>query len=68
MNKFIQFTSHFTYINNCRTHVNAAIQATDWFRENNEFEIVSWQALSTGKDNDLTIVVEYKERIYTDHY
>ena len=68
MNSFIQFTSDYKYINNCKTYIDAAAQANNWFKENNDYEIVSWQAVSTGKDNSLTIVVEYKKRIYTDHY
>lgn len=68
MNSFIQFTSDYIYIGEHKTYLDAAIQANKWFKENNEYEVVSWQALPTGKDNSLTIVVEYKKRSYTDHY
>lgn len=67
MSGFIQFTSYDEYYNNCITHISATSQLDDWFKENNDYEVVSWQAISTGKDNNLTIVVEYKKRIYPDH-
>ena len=63
MNSFIQFTSDYIYIGERKTYVDAAIQANNWFKENSDYEIVSWQALPTGKDNSLTIVVEYKKSI-----
>ena len=68
MNSFIQFTSDYKYIGERKTYVDAAIQANSWFKANNDYEIVSWQALSTGKDNSLTIVVEYKKPPMVDHY
>lgn len=68
MNSFIQFTSDYKYIGERKTYVDAAIQANNWFKANNDYEVVSWQALSTGKDNSLTIVVEYKKTPVVDHY
>ena len=63
MNSFIQFTSDYIYIGERKTYVDAAIQANNWFKANTDYKVVSWQALPTGKDNSLTIVIEYKKSI-----
>ena len=68
MSRFIQFTSDYQYINNCKTYISATSQLAEWLKAHSEFEIIKWEAVPTGKDNTLTIVVEYKKQVLVDHY
>jgi hypothetical protein len=59
---FRHFVSDYRYVHDQKIWISADIQANDWLKENPTLEVVNWQAVSTGKDNQLCIVIEYKEK------
>lgn len=59
---FKHFISDYRYVHDQRIWISADIQVNDWLKENPTLEVVNWQAVGTGKDNQLCIVIEYKEK------
>lgn len=57
--RFTHFTSDYRYINNTKCWCSADQLLEAWLNEHPSVYVKSWQALSTGKENQLTIVVEY---------
>ena len=59
---FKHFVSDYYYVKDTKHWISANILINDWLKENPTLEVVNWQAVNTGKDNQLCIVIEYKER------
>ncbi|MBO5425360.1 MAG: hypothetical protein J6A25_07590 [Lachnospiraceae bacterium] len=59
----IKFKSFTSYCNSTGTSSsNAACELTTWLQENPDVELLDWKVCSTGSQNWLTIVIQYKER------
>lgn len=59
---FKHFTSDRYSVHDQQVWRSADVLANDWLKENPTLEVVNWQAVNTGKDNQLCIVIEYKEK------
>jgi len=59
---FKHFVSDYYYVKDTKHWISADNLVNNWLKENPTLEVVSWQAVNTGKDNQLCIVIEYKER------
>lgn len=59
--KFVQFTSDYEYRSGSKCWFSASIRFNNWLKENPNVEVLSWQACPIGKENQLTIVAEYRE-------
>lgn len=57
--RFTHFTSDYKYINNIKCWHSADQLLEAWLNEHPNVYVRSWQATHTGKENQLTIVVEY---------
>lgn len=43
-------------------HVSATVQVNDWLEENPDVEIISWNTTAVGKEQELWITIQYKEK------
>ena len=43
-------------------HVSATVQVNDWLEENPDVEIISWNTTAVGKEHELWITIQYKEK------
>lgn len=59
--RFIHFTSDYKYVRNNKCWCSADQLLEAWLNEHTKAYVKSWQAMPTGKENQLTIVVEYLE-------
>ena len=42
--------------------VSATLALNKWLEENPNVEVLSWQTTSVGKENELYITIQYRER------
>ena len=62
MVKFKTFSPYWEKVDRNRSVYHTADQVlNEWLEENSNVEIISWQATSIGKDNELYITIQYKE-------
>ena len=43
-------------------HISATTQFNDWLEDNPDVEIISWQTTAVGKEHELWITIQYKEK------
>ena len=63
MIKFRTFKPYTEY--DCNGHkvvYSTTIQVNEWLEESPEVEILSWQTTAVGKEHELWITVQYKEK------
>jgi hypothetical protein len=59
--KFITFRPVWEYQGNCNVCINPEVQINDWLKENQNLEIIHWQATTVGDHNELYITIQYRE-------
>ena len=43
-------------------HVSATVQVNKWLEENPDVEIISWNTTAVGREHELWITIQYKEK------
>ena len=43
-------------------HVSATVQVNKWLEDNPDIEIISWNTTAVGKEHELWITIQYKEK------